>query len=90
MVTSIANTSYWAGVFGPIAAGAHSYSVQVADAAGHDMSLDGTFDVLAGGLAVSDVVVGEVTPQRGIPGSGKELVLTWALTGADTITTLRG
>ena len=47
MATSDSNTNYWAGVFGPLSAGTHNYTIQVTDSAGTTTSYTGSFNVVA-------------------------------------------
>lgn len=79
---------YYAGVFGPLAAGTHSYTIQVTDNAGLTTSVSGTFVVAAAPAPlISSVVVAEATYQDGILDSTETGVVTWAVTDSSTITT---
>ena len=72
---------YYAGVFGPLAAGNHSYVIQVIDAAGLTASISGSFVVAPTSRPViSSVVVAEAAWQNGILESNEQGVVTWAVT----------
>ena len=69
------------GVFGPLAAGSHTYSIQSADSNGNVGTASGTFNVVAGSsVTVSGVVVTQANPpQDGVLESNEQLVLSWAV-----------
>jgi hypothetical protein len=77
-----ANTTNWAGVFGPLAAGTHQYVIKMSDSA-HDYSYDGTFRVTAVGMTIGNVVVAEAMPTNGILQSNESGVITCSITDAD-------
>ena len=74
-------------MFGPLAAGAHNYAIQVTDNANVTTSAAGSFVVTAFSTPViSLVTVAEATPQNGILESNEVGVITWAVTDPNTIT----
>ena len=76
----------FAGVFGPLAAGSHSYTIQLSDSKGNVANYSGTFKVSASTLAISDVVVAEASSAKnGKLEANEPLVITWAVTGGHTV-----
>ncbi len=75
------------GVFGPVDAGSHDYTIEVTDTNGVTKTHDGTFDVTAATVAgpvISQVVVAEANTGSDLDGtleSSDKLVVTWAVTG---------
>ena len=79
---------YFAGTFGPLTAGTHTYTIQSADSKGNSASATGGFSVTAVGITTSNVVVAEAgTPTNGVIFTGESIVITWALTGPTAATT---
>ena len=79
-------TYYMAGVFGPVSAGSHAYSIQSADSAGHSATSAGTFSVVAAqNVDISHVVVAEANANNGTLDSTDALVITWQIDGATGI-----
>ena len=77
---------YYCGVFGPLTAGTHTFSIQATDAQSVPGTYNGTFDVVAGaGPTISSIVIAEATPQNGKLESNEKLVVTWDVTSADGI-----
>ncbi len=78
---------YYSGVFGPLAAGPHTYAIHLTDSNGQSASATATFVVAAvSGPVISMVEVAEATPQNGILESNERGVISWALTDSNTIT----
>ena len=79
---------YYAGVFGPLAAGTHNYIIRVLDTKGVGATATGSFVVApsANTPVISSIVVAEATPQNGILESNEQGVLTWAYTDANAVT----
>ncbi|MCE5269039.1 MAG: S53 family peptidase [Planctomycetaceae bacterium] len=78
---------YCAGVFGPLAAGTHSYKIVMTDTNGLSATATGSFVVSAAAApSVFSVAVGELSPQNGTLEANEQGVLTWALTTSAQIT----
>ena len=78
--------NYYAGTFGPLSAGVHTYTITVTDSLAHTTSYTNTFQVATvPGPAISLVVVAEATWQDGILESNEKGVVTWAVTDANPI-----
>ncbi len=80
----------YAGVFGPLAAGVHDYTIKVTDANGIASTHSGTFNVIAAASVaprIGNVVVAETAnlARDGLLNTEETLVLTWTLTDADGI-----
>ncbi|MCD4727189.1 MAG: hypothetical protein K8R46_05985, partial [Pirellulales bacterium] len=75
---------YYAGVFGPLAAGSHDYTIEVTDTNGIASIHNDTFNVSASvvvGPTISNVVVAEAgTAKNGTLESSDNLVITWSAT----------
>ena len=71
--------------FGPLAAGTHSYVIQVSNNTGVVGASSGTFVVAAAPLVISSVVVAEATWQDGILQANEKGVISWALTDGNPI-----
>ena len=81
-------TWYFAGLFGPLGGGSHSYTIQSADSTGNAASpCTGSFTVVGPSVTISGVVVAEATPKNGTLDSTDQLVITWAVNGANTMGT---
>ena len=78
----VAGAWYFAGVFGPLAAGTHYYAISSAGTTGAAATTSGSFKVLSSTPTISNVVVAEATPKNGVLNSTDQLVLTWAVNGA--------
>ena len=80
----------YAGVFGPLAAGTHAYTIEVTDTNGIASIHNGTFNVIAAAAdppQIGNVVVAEtaISSRDGLLNTEETLVLTWTLTDADGI-----
>ncbi len=80
----------YAGVFGPLEAGSHAYTIEVTDTNGIASTHNGVFNVIAAAPdppQIGNVVVAETAnlPRDGLLNSEETLVLTWTLTDADGI-----
>ncbi len=86
--TSQNDVHYWSSHFGPLAAGSHSFTIQMTDNTGDTTSYTDSFVVeQAPGMSISKVVVAEALPPRdGNLQSDEPLVITWALTGSHPVT----
>ena len=84
--TSQINVNYWGRMFGPLGAGTHNYTIQVTDSAGKSTSYSSSFTVQLAAISLSGVVVAEATPQNGILESNEQLVITWAVTDVNPLT----
>ena len=76
---------YYSGVFGPLAAGSHSYTIQVTDSTGMITTIQGTFVVAPAQSLISGVVVAEAVPTYGVLESNEEGVISWAVTDVNPI-----
>jgi hypothetical protein len=76
---------FFSSVFGPLAAGTHSYVIQVTNNTGVVGTNSGTFVVTAAPPLLSSVVVAEATWQDGILQANEKGVITWALTDGNPI-----
>ena len=76
---------YYAGVFSPLTAGTHNYTIQVTDSDFQTTTATGSFVVATVGPAISLVVVAEATYQNGVLNAGEQGVITWAATSSNTI-----
>ena len=81
-----AAATYHAGVFNPLTAGTHNYSIQVTDSSAQTTTATGTFVVATVGPVISQVVVAEATYRDGVLNAGEQGVITWAATSSNTIT----
>ncbi|MBU4273405.1 MAG: hypothetical protein KKA28_16220, partial [Planctomycetes bacterium] len=78
----------YAGVFGPLAAGQHSFTIETTDFNGVRSEYSGTFNVEAAAAAprIGNVVVAEAgTDKNGTLESSDKLVITWSATSDDGI-----
>ena len=79
---------YMAGIFGPLGAGSHSFSIQSGDSKGNVAGYTGSFNVVGSNVTISSVVVAEASsPKNGILEPSDQLVITWAVNGADSVKT---
>ena len=77
---------FYKATFGPLAAGSHSYTIEMIDNTGQSNSVTGTFTVApVPAPAISLVVVAEVTPQNGVLESNERLKITWEATSTNRI-----
>jgi subtilase family serine protease len=82
------SSNYYAGVFGPLTAGSHNYTIRATDSAGQTGTTSGTFVVAAPPSAISSVVVTEATPKNGgVLQSNEQGLITWAIAESNTIKT---
>ena len=80
---------YFGGQFGPVGAGTHTYVIQSTDSKGNAASSSGTFNVLPADVKISDVVVAEAqAPTNGVIGTSEPIVISWAITGPASATTV--
>jgi hypothetical protein len=77
---------FFSSVFGPLAAGTHSYIIQVRNSTGVVGTTSGTFMVAAAPPLISSVAVAEATRQDGILQANEKGVISWALTDGNPIT----
>ena len=78
----------YAGIFGPLAGGDHTYTINSLDVSDDTATATGTFSVAAAAVAgptVSQVCVVEAVAENGELESGEELVITWSATGESNI-----
>jgi hypothetical protein len=79
-------TFFFSALFGPLAAGTHTYVIQVVNNQGVVGGSSGTFVVTTAPPLISGVVVAEATRQDGILQANEKGVITWALTDGNPIT----
>jgi hypothetical protein len=77
---------YYAGVFNPLTAGTHNYTIRATDGSAQTTTVTGTFIVASVGPVISQVVVAEATYRNGVLNTGEQGVITWAATSSNPIT----
>ena len=83
--TGPAGAIYFAGVFGPLLAGTHYYSISSAGPTGATATSTGSFKVIGASSTISNVMVVEATPKNGVLNSTDQLLLTWTAGGLQNV-----